>query len=93
MRLALCEWMRRHRQALGGTEDDRQLVLRGGAEEWELSISEIQRIFEQKEKWEKQCADRGVSATGLMREQSHLPVHLRKSRRFEFLVPFGQRFL
>ena len=42
---------------------------------------QAQKIFEQRMRWQRECAERGVTATGLLREEAHLPRFLRKSKR------------
>ena len=41
---------------------------------------QAQKIFEQRMRWQRECAERGVTATGLLRDEAHLPRFLRKSK-------------
>ena len=79
--MQLIEWLDCVYEALGSTAEAWQQALRAAAEEWDLYVPDVVRIYKNKEKWQAQCAARGVTAHGLRRDEAHLPTYLRKSRR------------
>jgi len=81
VRLALCEWMEKTHEAIGGTAEAWEIVVVAVAEDWCVSRPEVMRIFENRGKWRQQCEERGVTAHGLRQEQAHIPRYLRASQR------------
>ena len=84
--MQLIEWLDCVYEALGSTAEAWQQVLSAAAEEWDLWVPDVVRIYEDKQKWQAQCAEQGVTTHGLAKEQAHLPSYLRKSRRCKGVV-------
>ena len=81
VKLRLCAWFEKTLEDLGGSDESREVVLRGIADRWNLPVREVEQIIGKKAVWARQCEDRGVSASGLRRDEAHLPRYLRKSKR------------
>ena len=81
VRLALIEWMDKIHEDMGGGDEAWNLILRAAADEWNIPVPEVVRIYEARTKWQQQCEDRGVNALGMRSDQAHLPRYLRKSVR------------
>ena len=67
-------------ESWGGAEAEAKLFKAVG-EQWDLGRKAIEEILESKALWEKKCRERGVSSTGLLRNEAQLPKALRTSRR------------
>ena len=80
VRLQLCEWIEETLVGLGGDAEVEKLVFAAVGEQWDMSKDEVIKIFEQREKWKHQCAERGVTAKGLSKSEVQLPRYLRKSK-------------
>ena len=81
VRLRLCAWFEKNHADLGGSDEVWELLLRVVADKWNVSRPDILRILKGKARWQKECEERGVTATGLQRDEAHLPRYLRKSKR------------
>ena len=81
MKLRLCKWFAKTYEDLGGSHETYAMLVGAVAERWNVHRFRIVRILRNEARWEAQCEARGVTAKGLMREQSQLPRYLRKSRR------------
>jgi hypothetical protein len=64
---------------IGGTDEAWESVVGAVAEAWDVCRNDVLRIYEAKNKWQEECEERGVSAHGLKKDESHLPRCLRKS--------------
>ena len=80
VRLRLCKWMHKTHEALGGTDEAWDVVVNGVADQWGFSRADILRIVKNEARWQKECEARGVSATGLQRDEANLPRYLRTSK-------------
>ena len=72
---------RQNARAGGGTAEAEAKLFASVGEHWNLGRKGIEEILESKALWAKQCRERGVSSTGLLRNEAQLPKYLRKSRR------------
>ena len=81
VKLRLCRWFDKTLEDLGGSHESREVVLRGIADRWNMSVAEVEKIINKKAIWKQQCEDRGVNDSGLRRDEAHLPRYLRKSKR------------
>ena len=81
VKLLLCGWIEKTLVELGGSAESQTLVLAAAGEQWGICMYEVKKIFEQRTRWQLECDERGVTATGAMRDEAHLPRYLRKSRR------------
>ena len=68
VKLRLCRWMENYHEAMGGTSEAWDKVVRGVAEAWGDHVADISKIMEQKTTWARQCEERGVGADGLTDE-------------------------
>ena len=80
VKLRLCKWSEKTHEELGGTDEVREMLVSAVAEKWHCSRPGIVRILRNKAKWQKQCDERGVTASGLKRDEAHLPRYLRRSK-------------
>jgi len=79
-KLALCLWMHKMQEDIGGTDEAWENVVEAVATVWEISKPDVVRIYEAKDRWQEECEERGVTAHGLKNEEAQLPRYLRKSR-------------
>ena len=80
LKLRLCKWLDKMNEAGGGGEDVWEACLGSAAEEWDKDKWQVKKIYEEKDKWKKQCEVRGVCATGLLMGEATLPEWMRKNR-------------
>ena len=81
VKLRLCKWFEKNHVDLGSSDETHEVMVNAVAEAWGVPRWEIVRILKHKERWLRQCEDRGVNEQGLRRDESHLPRYLRKSVR------------
>ena len=62
IKLQLCMGFEKTFEDLGGSEESRELVLRGISSTWNLLVGEVEKIIRKKAVWAQQCEDRGVIA-------------------------------
>ena len=81
VRLKLCVWFGRTLEEYGATDDVRRMLVACIAETWRVPCYEIEKILARRTLWAQRCEVRGVSCSGLLRDEAQLPRYLRKSRR------------
>ncbi len=81
VRLALCEWMEKSHEAIGGSDEAWETIVLAVAEKWGVAKAEVLKIVANRSRWQQQCEERGVTSVGLKKDQAHLPRYLRTSMR------------
>jgi len=79
-KLALCIWMQKIHEDIGGSDEASELVVGAVAGEWGVDRPEVVRIYKDRARWQEECDERGVTAYGTRKDEAHLPRFLRKSK-------------
>ena len=80
LKLRLCHWIEKVALECGGGDEVWEAVLGAAAEDWGKGKSWVRALYKKRSLWERQCALRGVTSTGVLKSESHLPKFLRKNR-------------